>query len=74
MTLHISKGPDLVKVPDVTVETLKQATADIARAGLVVGTVTNYKPNGVVLSQSPRGGQLPRGSSVDLVLNPRGGG
>jgi serine/threonine-protein kinase len=74
ITIYVSKGPDLVKVPDVTIETLKQATADLKAAGLEVGNVTNYDPNGVVASQSPTGGKLPRGSSVNLVLKKHKGG
>jgi serine/threonine-protein kinase len=74
VTIYVSKGPDLVKVPDVTFETLPQATADLEAAGLQVGNVTNYSPNGVVQTQSPPGGKLPRGSSVDLVLKKHGGG
>jgi beta-lactam-binding protein with PASTA domain len=75
VTIFVSKGPDLVTVPDVTVETLKQATADLQAAGLQVGNVTNYDPNGVVQSQSIKAGKkVTRGSSVDLVLKRHKGG
>jgi serine/threonine-protein kinase len=75
VTIYVSKGPDLVTVPDVTVETLKQATADLQAAGLQVGNVTNYDPNGVVQSQSIKPGKkVTRGSSVDLVLKRHKGG
>jgi eukaryotic-like serine/threonine-protein kinase len=75
ITVFVSKGPDLVKVPDVTFETLAQARVDLAAAGLTVGTVVNDSgETGVVMDQSPRGGKLPRGSSVDLVLKRHKGG
>jgi len=69
--VHVSKGPDLVLVPDVTFETIEQATIDLEAYGLQVGNVRNYRPGGVVMSQDPRGGdggKLLRGSSVDRVL------
>jgi serine/threonine-protein kinase len=74
VVVHVSKGPDLVVVPDVTFETIEAATADLARAGLAVGNVRNYRPGGVVRSQNPVGGvgeKVPRGTPVDLVLNNR---
>lgn len=76
VVVHVSKGADLVLVPDVTFETIKQATADLAAAGLQVGNVKNYRPDGVVMSQDPVGGtdaKVPRGTQVDLVLKKRGG-
>jgi beta-lactam-binding protein with PASTA domain/tRNA A-37 threonylcarbamoyl transferase component Bud32 len=72
VVVHVSKGPDLVVVPDVTFETIEAATADLARSGLEVGNVKNYRPGGVVRSQDPVGGvgeKVPRGTPVDLVLN-----
>ena len=79
VVVHVSKGPDLVVVPDVTFETIEQATSDLAAAGLQVGNVKNYRPGGVVMSQDPTGGtgaRVLRGSQVDLVLrrNNRGKG
>jgi serine/threonine-protein kinase len=69
VVVHVSKGPDLVAVPDVTFETLRNARLDLRDHGLVVGTVANDSgEDGVVMSQNPAGGKLPRGSSVDLVL------
>jgi eukaryotic-like serine/threonine-protein kinase len=75
--VHVSKGADLVVVPDVTIETIEQATSDLAGAGLQVGNVSNYRPGGIVVSQDPVGGTgatLLRGSSVDLVLKKGHGG
>ncbi len=77
VVVRVSKGPDLVVVPDVTFETIEQATADLAAAGLRVGTVANYRPGGVVMTQKPVGGtdkKVPRNSKVDLVLSQNGRG
>ncbi len=70
----VSKGPEPVSVPDVTGRTQAAATAAIAAADLVVGTVTErYNaavPAGTVLSQSPLAGAvvLP-GTAVDMVVS-----
>ena len=66
---------DLIFPLDAAKATLKQATADLHAAGLEVGNVQNYRADGVVMTQSPSGGKLARGSLVDLVLrrNGRGG-
>jgi serine/threonine-protein kinase len=77
IVVHVSKGADLVLVPDVTIETLQQATSDLEAQGLLVGNVANYRADGVVESQSPLGTQgikLVRGSKVDLVLKKSRGG
>jgi beta-lactam-binding protein with PASTA domain/tRNA A-37 threonylcarbamoyl transferase component Bud32 len=77
VVVRVSKGPDLVPVPDVTFETIEQATAALAAGGLRVGTVTNYRPGGVVMTQNPIGGtakKVPRNSKVDLVLSLNGRG
>ena len=60
VVVHVSKGPDLVVVPDVTIETIEQATSDLASDGLQVGNVRNYRPGGVVLSQDPQAATAPR--------------
>jgi eukaryotic-like serine/threonine-protein kinase len=76
VVVHVSKGPDLVLVPDVTFETIKQAQTDLANAGLTMTIDGPYRPDGVVRSQTPTGGvgkKLPRGSTVHVVLNNRGG-
>jgi len=61
---------------DAMIETIEQAGRDLERAGLQVGDVKNYRPNGVVVSQDPSGGDgttALRGSRVDLVLSKKGG-
>jgi serine/threonine-protein kinase len=76
VVVHVSKGPDLVVVPDVTFEPIEQAQADLAAAGLTARVQGTYRAGGIVRSQSPVGGvgkRVPRGSQVVLVLNNRGG-
>jgi eukaryotic-like serine/threonine-protein kinase len=73
--VHVSKGPDLVVVPDVTFETWTQAKSDLEGAGLTIGTLRHLRSDtSVVTSQDPSGGKVPRGTSVDLDFNPRSGG
>lgn len=74
VVIHVSKGPDLVPVPDVTFETIEAASSDLAAAGLQVGQISNYRPGGIVMSQNPQGGRVLRGSQVDLVLRKGGRG
>jgi beta-lactam-binding protein with PASTA domain len=74
VVVHISKGPDLVEVPDVTFETFSQAKADLQSAGLSVGTLIHFNSDAsVVMDQSPSSGRVARGTSVDLAFNPRTG-
>lgn len=74
VTLSVSKGTTKVTAPDVTGSTLDTAKADIAQAGLTVGSVseddgTSGQTPGTVVSQDPSGGSsVPKGSAVDLVI------
>lgn len=68
----LSLGPPLVKVPDLT--GLSEAAADnqLIGAQLKAGAVSrpfNSAPKGQVLSWTGEGGQLPEGSTVDLVVS-----
>ena len=65
--VHVSKGPQLVDVPDVTGMTVEDASQALQNQGLVPD-VTNYRPGGTVVAQSPRGGQLKKGQTVRLFL------
>ena len=71
--LVLSKGPPPVAVPDLgNGKTQEEATALLAAAGLVVGTVTDqYDPHakGVVINWVPNGGEVPKGSAVNLVVS-----
>jgi beta-lactam-binding protein with PASTA domain/predicted Ser/Thr protein kinase len=74
-TVHIinSAGPNYVSVPDVTGKTEADARAALEAVHLKVGKVTKQSSEtvraGLVISQSPNGGSLPAGQSVDLVVS-----
>jgi eukaryotic-like serine/threonine-protein kinase len=73
VTVTVSSGPTLVKVPDVTGETQGDAAAALSGVGLKQGTVTQQvsasKDPGTVLSQSPpAGSSLASGKPVNLVV------
>jgi serine/threonine-protein kinase len=72
VTITVSTGPEKVKVPNVRLLSLTEATTLIENAGLKVGAVTDRassrEPN-TVLEQSPPGGsEAAKGSQVDLVV------
>jgi len=79
ITLVISKGTELVVVPDV--KGLKQRDAEIAlqNAGLRIGKVEEQVapdvPPGTVITQNPRSpAQMSKGDVVDLVVSKASGG
>ncbi|MBY8876552.1 Stk1 family PASTA domain-containing Ser/Thr kinase [Actinacidiphila acidipaludis] len=59
VTLTVSKGPQVVRVPDVTGRSLDQARQEITKAGLTAGTVNRVfssdVANGQVVSTDPAG-------------------
>jgi serine/threonine-protein kinase len=66
VTVTVSKGPDLVPVPDVTGKSVPDATAVLQQAGLPVSNVFG-PPNKKVFTTDPAAGtQAHRGSSVNL--------
>jgi beta-lactam-binding protein with PASTA domain/serine/threonine protein kinase len=68
VTVVVSKGPDIVKVPDVSGKSLEQAVAAIEGAGLVVGDA-HGPANGKPFATSPRAGtEVRRGTAVDIYL------
>jgi serine/threonine-protein kinase len=73
VSVAISKGPDVVAVPDVGNQGLQAAQDALSKAGLAVGTVSG-NPAGVVTAATVGGaavtpGQLlGRGTPVDLTL------
>jgi eukaryotic-like serine/threonine-protein kinase len=67
--VHLSKGPDLVLVPDVIGTTIEDASRALQNRGLVADPL-NYRPGHYVLRESPRAGdKVPRGSTVKLRLD-----
>jgi serine/threonine-protein kinase len=73
VTIVPSLGPPPVPVPSVVGKDLEQAEQLLTRGDLVTGEVRrrfdDRIPAGHVISQSPAGGELPKGSSVDLVIS-----
>ncbi len=72
VTLFVSSGRPLVRVPDVTGQSEASASAQLKAAGFSVATSTTQSsstPPGNVLSQSPSGGtSVTPGSTVSLVV------
>jgi eukaryotic-like serine/threonine-protein kinase len=68
VTYQVSKGADLVTVPNMNLFTLQQATNALAAAGLTVGPITGDPSRVVVASSPPFGSQAPRGSAVGLTF------
>ncbi len=67
INLEVSKGPDVVKVPDVTGKRKKEAVAILERAGLKPNTGGIFGGNPKVLFQTPNGGStVKRGTTVRL--------
>ncbi len=68
VTVTVSKGPDLVVVPDVSGKTLDEAEQMLVQAGLVLGQSLG-NPRKTVTASSPSAGErVVRGSEVDLLL------
>jgi serine/threonine-protein kinase len=66
VTVTISKGPDVVAVPNVKGKSVQQAQAALQQAGLGVSNVFG-PPNKTVFDTDPTAGaQVKRGSSVNL--------
>jgi serine/threonine-protein kinase len=68
VTLTVSRGPDLVEVPDVRGEPVELAVFMLERAGLQADVVS-YRPTRVVKRQNPSPGtKVRRGETVTLFL------
>jgi len=66
VTITVSKGPDMVQVPDATNKSVQDATTIMQQAGLSVGNVFG-PPNKKVFTTDPAPNtQVHRGSSVNL--------
>ena len=66
VTVTISKGPDLVVVPNVKGKNVQQATAALQQAGLGVSNVFGPPTKNVFDTDPAPGAQVKRGSSVNL--------
>ncbi|MET9698280.1 Stk1 family PASTA domain-containing Ser/Thr kinase [Streptomyces sp. NPDC006529] len=74
VTLVISRGPQVVPVPDLKGKPLDAAKAELTKAGLAPGLVTQEfsqdLPQGAVVATNPRGGaQLAPDAAVALVVS-----
>lgn len=67
ITIVVSKGPDLVAVPNLVGQTIEAASAKLEALGLVAD-VRDYKAGRRVLAQAPTGGEVKRGTKVTLYL------
>ena len=72
VTLTVSKGPQLVGVPNVTQDDRGTATQLLQQAGFTVSVtpqdVTDPTQNGLVLAQDPTTGNLPQGATVTITV------
>jgi len=67
VTVSVSKGPDLVPVPDVRGHSVDEATSMLSQAGLSVANVYGPSKRGTVFFTDPPAGQrVHRGSGVNL--------
>jgi serine/threonine-protein kinase len=74
VTVVVSKGPDLVEVPDVRGETLDDAAAALEAQGFVVEVEGRFQAGRPVQFQDPAGGEMvKRGSTVTVRQQPGGG-
>ncbi|HEY7104916.1 MAG TPA: PASTA domain-containing protein [Acidimicrobiia bacterium] len=74
VTLTVSTGPKLVKVPYVVGSSSDDAAGELEDAGFTVSFATTPVGNGQVgdvVAQSPPGGQAPEGSDVQLTIGVR---
>jgi len=66
VTVNVSKGPDLVAVPNVTGKSVPEATAAMQQAGLSIGNVFGPPNKKVFVTDPAAGAQVKRGSSVNV--------
>jgi eukaryotic-like serine/threonine-protein kinase len=66
VTVIVSKGPDLVVVPDVTKDSVPAATTALAAHGLSATNVFGPPGGTVFVTNPPAGAQVRRGSGVNL--------
>lgn len=69
VVIVVSKGPDVVDVPDMIGMTLEEAEAALEKAGLVLGEFSGAGNNRTVKASDPEAGEsVKRGSEVNLLL------
>lgn len=71
VTVAVSKGPDLVTVPELANLTLDEASAAAEGRGLTLEVAGSYRRGYVVVSQDPdAGARIRRGSAVTVRFGP----
>lgn len=72
VTIILSRGPQMLEVPDVQGSTLQAAQVTLTAAGLTVGRVftvfTDVVADGVIATRPAAGERLERAAAVDLFL------
>ena len=66
VTVNVSKGPDMVPVPDVTGKSVQDATTIMQQAGLSIGNVFGPPNKKIFVTDPAKGTQVHRGSSVNV--------
>ena len=72
VALVVSKGVELLAVPDVTGQTQAEAEKAISAAGLQARATQVFSDtvaSGRVISQDPKAGRAPRGSTIELQVS-----
>ena len=72
VNLIVSKGPEILKVPNVTGQTSSAAQSALSKAGFKSAVSLQYSESvakGVVISQSPSSGTAARDSTIKLVVS-----
>ena len=72
VNLIVSKGPEILKVPNVTGQTSSAAQSALSKAGFKSSVSLQYSESvakGVVISQSPSSGTAARDSTIKLVVS-----
>jgi beta-lactam-binding protein with PASTA domain/tRNA A-37 threonylcarbamoyl transferase component Bud32 len=68
ITVVVSKGPDLVKIPDIVGKALDEANRILEQAGLVPGDVTGPSKGKPFTTEPPPGAEVARNTEVDIFL------
>jgi serine/threonine-protein kinase len=69
VTVNVSTGPPTVQVPDVSGDSVAQATTALQAAGLSVSGVSGSPSNKVIGTQPSIGSTVPTGSAVQLFTH-----
>ena len=69
ITVVVSKGPDLVRVPDIRGKTLDDAEAALEAAGLRLGQILGSNRGRVLYSDPPPDAQVRRGTEVNVLTS-----